>query len=69
VLAERLKDIFKKNGMTDGSNFAIEDGLAFDQQSNSLNHHNSRLFNVLEQISTENLVLASPTGFEPVLPP
>jgi site-specific DNA recombinase len=47
----------------------FEDGLAYDQKSNSLNHPNSCLFSVLEQISTDNLLLASPTGFEPVLPP
>jgi site-specific DNA recombinase len=47
----------------------FQDGLAYDQQSNSLNHPNSCLFSVLEQVSTENLLLASPTGFEPVLPP
>ena len=44
----------------------FEEGLAYDQQSNSLNHPNSCLFSVLEQVSTANLLLASPTGFEPV---
>jgi len=47
----------------------FEDGLTYDQQSNSLNHPNPCLFNVLEQVTTENFLLASPTGFEPVLPP
>jgi site-specific DNA recombinase len=40
----------------------FEDGLTYDQQSNSLNHPNPCLFNVLEQVTIENFLLASPTG-------
>src|SRR5215472_1312498 len=34
-----------------------------------LNRSNSSLFNMLEEVSSEEGMLASPTGFEPVLPP
>jgi hypothetical protein len=34
----------------------FQEGLAYDQQLNSLNHPNSCLFSVLEQVSTENLL-------------
>jgi site-specific DNA recombinase len=39
----------------------FEDGLSYDQSLNSLNHSNPCLFNVLEQITTENFLLASLT--------
>jgi site-specific DNA recombinase len=47
----------------------FEGGLTYDQQSNSLNHPNPCLFNVLEQVTTENFLLASPAGFEPAFAP
>jgi hypothetical protein len=37
----------------------FEEGLTYDQTSNSLNHHNPCLFNVLEHVTTENYLLAS----------
>jgi hypothetical protein len=47
----------------------FRDGLAYSSEAKSLNPDNSTLFSVLEQMNTGNLRLASPTGFEPVLPP
>jgi hypothetical protein len=44
-------------------------GLAYSAKTKSLNPDNSTLFNVLQEMNPENLRLASPTGFEPVLPP
>jgi site-specific DNA recombinase len=47
----------------------FRDGLAYSPKSKSLNPDNSTLFSVLTEMNPENLRLASPTGFEPVLPP
>jgi len=44
-------------------------GLAYSAKTKSLNPDNSTLFNLLQEMNPENLRLASPTGFEPVLPP
>ncbi len=44
-------------------------GLSYSAKTKSLNPDNSTLFNVLQQMNPKNLRLASPTGFEPVLPP
>ena len=44
-------------------------GLAYSAKTKSLNSDNSTLFNLLQEMNPENLRLASPTGFEPVLPP
>ncbi len=44
-------------------------GLLYSPKTKSLNPDNSSLFNTLQEMNPENLRLASPTGFEPVLPP
>ena len=44
-------------------------GLAYSSKTKSLNPDNSTLFSVLQEMNPKNLRLASPTGFEPVLPP
>jgi hypothetical protein len=44
-------------------------GVSYSQKTNSLNPGNPALFNVLRSLSDERVALASPTGFEPVLPP
>ena len=43
--------------------------LAYSSITKSLNPGNTSLFRMLEQMNPKNLGLASPTGFEPVLPP
>ena len=43
--------------------------LAYSPITKSLNPGSSSLFRMLEQMNPKNLRLASPTGFEPVLPP
>jgi site-specific DNA recombinase len=43
--------------------------LAYSPETKSLNPGNTTLFRTLEQMNPKNLRLASPTGFEPVLPP
>jgi hypothetical protein len=50
-------------------NLLFSDGLLYTKDSDFLNTSKPSLFNVLEEISTEKGILASPTGFEPVLPP
>jgi site-specific DNA recombinase len=50
-------------------NLLFEDGLLYSKRSGFLNTSKPSLFSVLEEISTEQDMLASPTGFEPVLPP
>ena len=44
-------------------------GLFYSPETKSLNPDNSSLFRALQEMNPENLRLASPTGFEPVLPP
>ena len=44
-------------------------GIFYSPKTKSLNPHNSTLFSVLESASRGEVALASPTGFEPVLPP
>ena len=44
-------------------------GFGILYETKSLNPNNSTLFSVLQKVNSENLRLASPTGFEPVLPP
>jgi site-specific DNA recombinase len=50
-------------------NLLFLDGLQYHQESGFLNTSKPSLFRVLEEISTEKGILASPTGFEPVLSP
>ncbi len=50
-------------------NLLFADGLPYSPKSGVLNPPKSCLFSVLEQIAAPNGLLASPTGFEPVLPP
>jgi site-specific DNA recombinase len=50
-------------------NLLFEDGLDYYQESGLLNRSKSSLFSILESIKTEKGLLASPTGFEPVLSP
>ena len=50
-------------------NLLFKDGLQYSQKSGILNPSNSSLFSVLKSLSCEKALLASPTGFEPVLSP
>jgi hypothetical protein len=50
-------------------NLLFSDGVLYSEHSGFLNTSKPSLFTTLEEISTENVMLASPTGFEPVLPP
>jgi hypothetical protein len=50
-------------------NHVFQSGLLYDREKGILNSVNTNLFNVLDGINTEKINLASPTGFEPVLPP
>ena len=50
-------------------NLLFGEGLLYSKQLGFLNTSKPSLFTVLEEISTEKVLLASPTGFEPVLPP
>jgi hypothetical protein len=50
-------------------NLLFHDGLQYSPESGILNRSKSCLFTALEQLSDKNGLLASPTGFEPVLPP
>ena len=47
----------------------FSDGLLYSKEAGFLNTSKPSLFTMLEQMNTENGLLASPTGFEPVLPP
>jgi hypothetical protein len=47
----------------------FKEGLLYSKDQGFLNTSKPSLFSVLEKIGTENGMLASPTGFEPVLPP
>ena len=50
-------------------NLLFSDGVLYSEHSGFLNTSKPSLFMTLEEISTENEMLASPTGFDPVLPP
>jgi hypothetical protein len=50
-------------------NLLFQDGLQYSTQSGILNHSKTCLFSVLEATESEIRLLASPTGFEPVLSP
>jgi hypothetical protein len=50
-------------------NLLFQDGLDYSPERGILNHSNSSLFSTLETLANESALLASPTGFEPVLPP
>ncbi len=50
-------------------NLLFRDGLDYSMRAGFLNRSKPCLFNVLESISSESALLASPTGFEPVLSP
>ena len=50
-------------------NLLFSDGLNYSMKSGFLNRSKPSLFNALESISSESALLASPTGFEPVLSP
>ena len=50
-------------------NLLFNDGLNYSMTAGFLNRSKSCLFNVLESLSSESVLLASPTGFEPVLSP
>jgi DNA invertase Pin-like site-specific DNA recombinase len=50
-------------------NLLFRDGLDYSMSAGFLNRSKPCLFNVLESISSESTLLASPTGFEPVLSP
>jgi hypothetical protein len=50
-------------------NLLFPAGVLYTRPNGFLNRVNSSLFSVLAEISTEEGMLASPTGFEPVLPP
>jgi hypothetical protein len=47
----------------------FEDGLDYSPELGILNRSKTSLFSVLEALKDENSLLASPTGFEPVLSP
>ena len=50
-------------------NLLFHDGLQYSPETGILNRSKSSLFTMLEKVSDKNGLLASPTGFEPVLPP
>jgi len=50
-------------------NLLFDGGLAYSSDHGILNHSKSCLFSSLEVINRPEVLLASPTGFEPVLPP
>ena len=50
-------------------NLLFDEGLAYSPESGILNRSNSSLFSTLEGMIIGNGLLASPTGFEPVLSP
>ena len=47
----------------------FNNGLLYSGKAKKFEPAESTLFNVLERMNPANLRLASPTGFEPVLPP
>ena len=50
-------------------NFLFQNGLRYSQKLRKFEHLNPCLFNTMEEIGYKGWYLASPTGFEPVLPP
>jgi site-specific DNA recombinase len=50
-------------------NLLFEGGLHYSKEGGILNRSNTSLFSMLDAIKSENDLLASPTGFEPVLSP
>jgi site-specific DNA recombinase len=50
-------------------NLLFQEGLVYSKTEGILNRSKSCLFSVLESTGSENGLLASPTGFEPVLSP
>ena len=52
-----------------GQTLLFCDGLSYSMSARFLNRSKSSLFNLLELVSSESVLLASPTGFEPVLSP
>jgi hypothetical protein len=50
-------------------NLLFEEGLDYSPELGILNRSNTSLFSMLEVIKDESSLLASPTGFEPVLSP
>jgi site-specific DNA recombinase len=50
-------------------NFLFQSGLHYSQELKKFEHPNPCLFNTMEEVGFKNWWLASPTGFEPVLPP
>ena len=50
-------------------NLLFEGGLHYSSENGILNRFNTSLFSMLESIKSEDDLLASPTGFEPVLSP
>ncbi len=50
-------------------NFLFQDGLCYSQELRKFEHLNPCLFNTMKEVGFKNWWLASPTGFEPVLPP
>ena len=50
-------------------NLLFQDGLHYSPNSGILNRSNSSLFSMLEGLTDEKCMLASPAGFEPALPP
>jgi hypothetical protein len=50
-------------------NLLFEGGLHYSPESGILNRSKSSLFSMLLGVKDESILLASPTGFEPVLSP
>ncbi len=50
-------------------NLLFEGGLHYSQEAGFLNRSKPSLFSALEAMTDEKGLLASPTGFEPVLSP
>jgi len=64
--AWRLAGAEQKQGV---QNLLFQNGLRYSQKLRKFEHLNPCLFNTIEQAGFKNWWLASPTGFEPVLPP
>jgi len=47
----------------------FQDGLLYSPESKKFEHLNPHLFSIVAGVSSKSGLLASPTGFEPVLPP
>ena len=50
-------------------NLLFQCGLRYSSESEKFEHLNPCLFNAMEDVTGKDWYLASPTGFEPVLPP